>query len=130
MYCDPCCCDPCCCDPCCFCGLTHTKPYTSILDEVREHDYSSTLPVIEDLQHVPNSRCHGSFGYYVRLLLLVTYMDYNEMMSLMKSCIYLDVDFLTSIFGTLPSPQDIHHWSQKMSKLEPGSSVCIFKYGC
>ena len=51
-----------------------TKIYPSIFFDVREHDYSSTLPVIEDLQHVSSSGCHWTLSYDVSLLMLVTLM--------------------------------------------------------
>ena len=53
-------------------GKSLKASYFSILNEVSEHDYSPTLPVIEDLQHVPSSGCHGPLGYDECLLLLVT----------------------------------------------------------
>ena len=61
--------------------------YFSILDEVREHDYSPTLPVIEDLQHVPSSGCHGPLGYDECLLLLVTLsIMIKERLALLCAC--------------------------------------------
>ena len=45
--------------------------YHSILYEVREHDYSSTLSVMDELPHVPSRGLHGALSYDVGLLLLV-----------------------------------------------------------
>ena len=45
--------------------------YLSIFYEVRKHDYSPTLSVIDHFPHVPSRGLHGALSYDVGLLLLV-----------------------------------------------------------
>jgi hypothetical protein len=45
--------------------------YLPVLCEARSHDNSSNLPVVENLQHVPDSREHGTFRNNVGLLVLI-----------------------------------------------------------
>ena len=52
-------------------SYTEVLLYLSIFYEVREHDHSTTLSVVDHLPHVPSSGLHWALSYDVNLLLLV-----------------------------------------------------------
>ncbi len=69
--------------------LYQPTPHLSIFHEVREHDHGSNFPVVQYLQHVPDSGFHWTLSYDVGFLVLVAL--YKEVGEIMVACIHIEL---------------------------------------